>query len=453
MKKIILTFLIFMFLNSLNAQINCELIYDTVSHGSHVISNTNSLNWSNYTGYDYNSTSIKVVKLTFHIIQKADSSNNFPNNANSNQLLSIDAITNLNNSMGVNIPMNLGINLAPFQSDTRIRFELANIYYWNDDYDNVYRTNYSNYYNGIYYSLYGDYLTAKYVTNKSNVDFKTNSVHVFFCMGGSSVGGHTTLGNSKWMILTNMSTSDPAFTFRTIKHEMGHVMGLDHSWISNDGCEDTPSNPNCWDQNNCIGIQSNNTMDYNNCQCAFTQCQINKMHYYLLGNIGVVSECLKNNPIIDNPQLQSNSDFLCSGGNENVSTVTNLPFGVTIDWTTSSITNNLLTESAGNTFSMTTSTTIKEVGQIVSQLNYGKLGYTDLQRNIYLNGLNDVVCPNGYLNENIVGKNIVTKGQSTKIAPGSNIILYYDESVALNPGFEVELNGQLSTEKKVDECK
>lgn len=251
-----------------------------------------------------------------------------------------------------------------------------------------------------------------------------------------------------------MSISDPAFTFRTIKHEMGHVMGLNHSWDTDDGCFDTPLNSGCWDTDNCNGRKlSNNVMDYNNCQCALTQCQINTMHYYLLGNVGVVSDCLKNNPIKNNPLLHSNSDFLCISGNANESTVTKLPFGVSIDWTTSVITNNLLTNGIGNAFSMTTSTNIKEAGRIISRLNYGKLGYADLQKNIYLNGLNDVVCANGYLSENIVGKTIVTNGQSTKIAAGSNIILYYDESVVLKPGFEVELNGQLSTVRKIDECK
>ncbi|OJX88816.1 MAG: hypothetical protein BGP01_05625 [Paludibacter sp. 47-17] len=452
MKRIILMLLLFNFvvLDVLDAQIRCDLLYDTINNGYRVMSN--DLNWSNYTDYDCNNTTIKVVRLTFHIIQKEDGSNNFPNNSTSNEFLSVSTMETLNNSMRENAVMNLDAHLAPFQPDTRIRFELTNIYYWNDDYDNEYRTYYSNYYNNVYYVLYGNYLTAKYVTSRPNVMFKDNSIHVFFCMGGSSAGGHTTLASSKWMVLTNMSTSHPAFTFRTIKHEMGHIMGLEHSWIANDGCDDTPPNPNCWDQHNCDSVHSNNTMDYNNCQCAFTQCQINKMHYYLLGNAGVVNDCIKGDLTFDNPYLQSNSDFLCNGNN-NVSIVKSLPFGVTMNWSITPTINNVVTQSTGNTFSMFTDTPIKEIGRITSTLNYGTLGHNDLQKDIYLNGFDDVIISGNYLNNNIVGKNIITNGQSIKIQSGNNIFFYHDESVVLNPGFEVELGGQLSIVKKFDECK
>jgi hypothetical protein len=102
---------------------------------------------------------------------------------------------------------------------------------------------------------------------------------------------------------------------------------------------------------------------------------------------------------------------------------------------------------------MSTSTTIKEIGQITAKLNYGKLGYKDLQKDVYLNGLIDVICPSGYIYKNITGKNIVTNIQSTKISSDNNIVFYHDESVTLNPGFEVEKGGQLTTEKKIDECK
>lgn len=431
-------------ISCLMSQVNCDLIIDSIANEKRIIT-ANNASWSDYSDYDYHNSSIKTVRLTFHIIRKLDGSNNFQDDAYSEEFLRNTTMYLLNSTMATNTIMNIEPNLAPFQEDTRIRFELTNVYYWNDDYDNVYRKYYNNGY-------YGDYLSTKYVTNMSNVLFKDNSIHVFFCMGGGT-GGHTTLGTRKWIILSDMSISDPAFTFRTIKHEMGHVMGLNHTWNTDDGCLDTPLNAGCWDTNNCNGRQlSNNVMDYNNCQCALTQCQINTMHYYLFGNVGVVSECLKDNPIIDNPLLQSNSDFLCTG-NTNVSTITKLPFGVTVNWTTTSITNNLLTESVGNTFSITTNTNIKETGQIISRLNYGKLGYVDLQKDIYLNGLDDVICPSGYLIKNIVGKNIVTNIQSTKIAEGSNIILYYDDFVLLNPGFEVEQGGQFSIEKKIDECK
>lgn len=448
----ILLFCNFVFINILLPQISCDLIYDTNSNGYRI--NTNNLDWSNYTNYDFNNTTVKVVRLTFHIIQKLDGTNNFPNDSISKEFLTETTMEALNNSMKENVEMNLGAHLAPFQADTRIRFELSNIYYWNDDYDNIYRLYYHNYYDNVYYSLYGNYLMAKYVENKSNVMFKDNSIHVFFCMGGASVGGHTTLATSKWMVLTNMSGSHPAFTFRTIKHEMGHIMGLEHSWLPDDGCDDTPPNSNCWDQHNCDSIHSNNTMDYNNCQCAFTQCQINKMHYYLLGNEGVVHDCVIDDLAFDTPYIHSNSEFLC-GVDDNVSNVNNLPFGVPVNWSVTPITDNLTTHNQGNTLFMHTDTltTVKEACKIVATLNYGAMGLLDLQKDIYINGFDDVIISADTLRYDVVGKNITTNIQSIRVISGDNVTFYYDESVELNPGFEVQLGGSLSVEIKIDECK
>lgn len=65
-------------------------------------------------------------------------------------------------------------------------------------------------------------------------------------------------------------------------HESGHSFGLAHTWSGNDGCDDTPNHPNCWDRNSSAcpdGIYSNNFMDYNNSQSAFTPCQLGKIHY------------------------------------------------------------------------------------------------------------------------------------------------------------------------------
>ena len=66
-----------------------------------------------------------------------------------------------------------------------------------------------------------------------------------------------------------------------INHEIAHVLGLRHSWNSNDGCDDTPKNPNCWNVDlppPCDTAASNNLMDYNASQNAWTPCQIGKIH-------------------------------------------------------------------------------------------------------------------------------------------------------------------------------
>lgn len=69
-----------------------------------------------------------------------------------------------------------------------------------------------------------------------------------------------------------------------LNHEIGHVLGLGHTWSYNDGCEDTPKHDNCYavdpsGKHGCIeGKVSNNVMDYNVSRMAYTPCQLGKVH-------------------------------------------------------------------------------------------------------------------------------------------------------------------------------
>lgn len=78
------------------------------------------------------------------------------------------------------------------------------------------------------------------------------------------------------------SQPDPAWGYATLlNHEIGHSLGLHHTWNEDDGCEDTPRNPNCWAPGPdppCSTQASNNLMDYNSSQMAISPCQLGRIH-------------------------------------------------------------------------------------------------------------------------------------------------------------------------------
>jgi hypothetical protein len=83
-----------------------------------------------------------------------------------------------------------------------------------------------------------------------------------------------------------------------LNHEVGHVLGLRHSWEKYDGCEDTPEHANCFGRSDtppCDGIISNNMMDYNNSQRALTPCQIGLVHRNLSREYSTQRKLLEKN--------------------------------------------------------------------------------------------------------------------------------------------------------------
>jgi hypothetical protein len=66
-------------------------------------------------------------------------------------------------------------------------------------------------------------------------------------------------------------------------HEIGHIYSLSHTWKYNDGCDDTPRHKQeCFSKNQrpgCDSLASNNVMDYNAMQNAWSPCQIGRVRH------------------------------------------------------------------------------------------------------------------------------------------------------------------------------
>lgn len=221
---------------------------------------------------DLNQLTTKVVRVTFHVFQKNDGTGNIPNtNYGKGWLWLMNE--HANTAMANLDPMNLQTS-SPYFSDTKIRFKYMGEYFWK---------NTSMWSKGDNTASNLDALT-NFVMNQ-NISNKNNSIHVlipgnFQQNGGFPAGGGAYLGNVKSTIMKNVyhhfTTNQVDLIGNALRHEYGHNLNLRHSWISNDGCNDTPPNNNCW--GNGAQVCSNNTMDYNNHQCALTLCQVSKMH-------------------------------------------------------------------------------------------------------------------------------------------------------------------------------
>ncbi len=105
-----------------------------------------------------------------------------------------------------------------------------------------------------------------------------------------SVASSTYLAGSVGVALGNhikiagiVENGGPYWQYRgVLNHEVGHVFGLVHAWVGNDGCEDTPPHKGeCWTRTKeppCDTMATNNVMDYNALQNAWTPCQIGRVH-------------------------------------------------------------------------------------------------------------------------------------------------------------------------------
>jgi len=218
---------------------------------------------------------IKTIRITVHVFQKDDGSENIPNNSSGINYIN-SVISDANSKLGSMVAMNLS-SPSPLITDTKVRYALKNIYFWQNTTMWSKGNNTSTNGNALYSFVQGQ-----------SISYKSNSIHIFIpgnygSDGSGSQGIASGIGHKDWTHLEDVysyySASNHWDIANTLRHEIGHNLSLRHSFPSSpsDFCDDTPPNANCWNGSGC----SNNIMDYNASKRAITLDQVSRIHTWL----------------------------------------------------------------------------------------------------------------------------------------------------------------------------
>ena len=221
------------------------------------------------------------LRLNFHFLNTEDKTNNY--SIDKSKDLVKQLLRNANLRLKTNHKMNLPIGndtpvcLPSYEYILQSQHDDDGIYFHYDDelcffankgkFRNNYNTDVIEKYAVGLDTIINVFFMPHIPEEKRSKSYKVTRTGV--ALGnGLKIAGFFETGKQPWEIAT------------LLNHEVGHILGLRHSWNTNDGCEDTPRNPNCWSSKgtgNCT-VASNNVMDYNNSQMAWTPCQLGLIH-------------------------------------------------------------------------------------------------------------------------------------------------------------------------------
>lgn len=256
-------------------------------------------NFNNYIFSDTNSSLIRTIRISIHVIQDSLGHGNFtltdslgdhtPEWYWLNGLVE-DASKRMANLQPMHMPI-----ASDYVKDSRIRYKVVGIYDWqNQDLFNLSKV-----------SPFTGNRMHQFILNEEEVIHKENSLHLFLAGSTnkdngkiSSRGIASGRPDKRWSVLFNYynqyKRKSNYWPSSLISHEIGHNLGLSHTWNRDDGCDDTPQkSKQCWALNEprskeCDELTecSNNLMDYNAWQNALTECQLATIHYHIQNNSG-----------------------------------------------------------------------------------------------------------------------------------------------------------------------
>lgn len=244
-------------------------------------------------------TPFRQVRINIHVMLDSKGQNNFPDNSIGRQWIK-DMITNANARLDKNTKMNLPKgNTTPV---LRIPFHYVltgrpgdprddGIYFHRDDslfFMNKKAKNLTSVYDNRQYQVYGIqkdtvinvFLMEHHPDSVRSKTYRPSNDGIGMGPWAKIVGCYNI-----WKTPTVMKNGDtlrysPWDAAALFNHELGHCLGLQHTWNTDDGCDDTPKNPGCWNVNEPPGCTdvSNNVMDYNAWKISYTPCQIGKIN-------------------------------------------------------------------------------------------------------------------------------------------------------------------------------
>ncbi len=241
--------------------------------------------WKDYQPDSTNLNEIpeRILRIAFYVVRNDDGSGNFQEEEGKAYLLDLLRIANHNlaNNQPLNLPVGNNIPNLPIRIQYVLTGDEENpdgIYFINDTENNHFNRKKGG-------SITDEKLYELYAKRK-------NEVLPIFIMENSdddkANGGG--IGMSNWVKMAacyfHFKERDHGAWFMAglINHEVGHTLGLAHTWAGNDGCDDTPNHPNCWnvEPSGPCEVISNNMMDYNVYDNALSPCQIGLIHWRIM---------------------------------------------------------------------------------------------------------------------------------------------------------------------------